>query len=118
MKELPPRLERERRTVRAMVALRCEARGHHAGEGLCAGCQELSDYADARLEHCPFGAEKPTCAVCPIHCYRPTMRERMREAGPRMLVHHPILTLRHMLDERRPVLERPARRAVPAPEAR
>ena len=73
-----------------------------------------------RLEKCPFGSEKPTCATCPIHCYRPSMRERMRdvmrESGPWMLWHHPILTIRHMLDERRPA---PARLGhVRLPECR
>jgi hypothetical protein len=76
---------------------------------------ELSDYADARLARCPFGAEKPTCATCPIHCYRPTMRERMREvmrvSGPRMPVRHPILAIRHVLDGRRPAAALPARRS-------
>ena len=108
---LPSRLDRERRTVRAMVALFCRVRGH--APGLCEGCAELSAYADERLEKCPFGVAKPTCVNCPIHCYRPSMRERMKEvmrvSGPRMLVRHPILAVRHMLDGRRPAPPRPAR---------
>lgn len=59
-------------------------------------------YAVCRLERCPFGAKKTTCAKCPIHCYSSAMRDRikgiMRYAGPRMLFHHPILALRHWLD--------------------
>lgn len=46
--------------------------------------------------------EKPICARCPIHCYKPVMRERIREmmryAGPRMLRRHPILAIRHLLE--------------------
>jgi hypothetical protein len=98
------RLRRERRTVRAMVEIYCRAQ-HGRGE-LCGSCRELLAYADQRLERCVFGPKKPTCADCPIHCYRPEPRERMREvmrfAGPRMLLRHPILALFHLwVDGRR-----------------
>jgi hypothetical protein len=93
------RLEREHQTVRAMVQIYCA--GHH-GRSLCGDCQELMAYAACRLQRCPFAAEKPTCAKCPIHCYKPEMRERvksvMRYAGPRMLFRHPWLAVRHWLD--------------------
>jgi hypothetical protein len=78
-----------------MVELYC--RHHHGSRALCAECDELLVYADQRLDRCPYGSEKPTCANCPIHCYRPEPRERMREvmgfAGPRMLKRHPILAI-------------------------
>jgi predicted amidophosphoribosyltransferase len=95
------RVERERRTIEAMVSLFC--RGHHEGQDdLCPGCGELLEYALQRLKLCKFQEKKPTCAKCPVHCYRPEMRERikavMRYAGPRMLVHHPLLTMHHVLD--------------------
>jgi predicted amidophosphoribosyltransferase len=94
-------LARERRTVEAMICLYC--RGQHGCPGdLCAACRELADYARARLERCPFGEAKPTCARCPVHCYRPEMRERiravMRYAGLRMLLRHPLLALGHLFD--------------------
>ncbi|MEP0775407.1 MAG: nitrous oxide-stimulated promoter family protein [Acidobacteriota bacterium] len=97
------RLERERKTVAAMVRIYCRA--HHGGPALCQECQALLHYADYRLDRCPFAADKPTCVACPIHCYRPAERQRMREvmrfAGPRMLWRHPYLAIRHLLDERR-----------------
>jgi hypothetical protein len=87
-----------------MVRIYCRA--HHATrDGLCPECRELLEYAHCRLDRCPFGADKPTCADCPIHCYKPAMRERvkrvMRYAGPRMLARHPILAVLHLLDGRR-----------------
>jgi hypothetical protein len=95
------RLARERQTIAAMIA--CYCRDHHAaGAALCPECQGLLDYAAVRLERCRFGAEKPVCAKCPVHCYQPSRREQvkavMRYAGPRMLWQHPILSLRHWLD--------------------
>jgi hypothetical protein len=97
------RLRRERKTVRIMVGLYCVHR--HGTRTLCSECEELASYADRRLDWCPYGAEKPACTNCPIHCYRPEPRERMREvmrfAGPRMLARHPYLAIRHLLDDRR-----------------
>lgn len=113
----PHRMARERATVAAMIRLACRVR-HGARDGLCDECQELQDFADFRLDRCPFQANKPTCANCLIHCYNPTMRERIREvmrfAGPRMLWRHPYLTVCHILDGRREPPE-PPRRAKGAP---
>lgn len=109
-----PRIAREKRTIQALLAIFCRA--HHGRSlGLCSACQELADYALRRLDCCHFGEEKPTCAACPIHCYKPRMRERvqdaMRYAGPRMLLYHPILAIRHKLDAMR---TRPTPRPNPA----
>lgn len=110
------RLRRERRTVEAMIGIAChDLHGSARGE-LCADCAELAAYARFRLERCPFGADKPTCGNCKVHCYRPEPRERiqevMRHAGPRMLLSHPVLALLHVLvDERRPAPAKPPRRA-------
>jgi hypothetical protein len=96
------RVSRERETIRAMVELYCQ--GHHATiKDLCLECRELLAYSFLRLDKCPFQDTKPTCAKCTIHCYKPTMRNRirvvMRYSGPRMIVKHPILTLRHFFDK-------------------
>ena len=100
----PPRIAREKRTLRAMIRIYCRAHHGTAAE-LCADCRELLDYASGRLDRCFYGAEKPTCADCPVHCYRPAMRAKaqavMRYAGPRMLTRHPLLALLHWLDGRR-----------------
>lgn len=100
----PGRLAREKRTLQAMVRVYCRA--HHGLKGpLCPECQSLYNYALARLDRCPYGAEKTTCARCPTHCYKPAMRNQvkavMRYSGPRMLFHHPILALLHVLDRLR-----------------
>ena len=73
--------------------------------------QALNAYAEKRLDKCVFGEEKPACKQCPVHCYQPIKREEMKQvmrwAGPRMLWRHPILTIRHLIDDRRPVPELP-----------
>ncbi len=112
----PRRLAREEKTIAAMIALYC--RDHHAGagdadaaaagpgaDGLCHECAELLAYARLRLEKCRYGADKPTCANCETHCYKPAMRERVREvmrySGPRMLKLHPVLAVAHLVDGRK-----------------
>ena len=93
-------LERERRTVAAMIQLYCRAR-HGSGRELCADCAALLRYAGERLAHCPFQKKKPICAHCAVHCYAPEQRERMRAimryAGPRMLWRHPWLAVAHVV---------------------
>ena len=95
------RLQREAHTVAAMIRRYCRDR-HHTTDGLCPECAELLAYARHRLARCPFQERKTTCGKCPVHCYAPAMRERIREvmryAGPRMLFSHPLLALMHLLD--------------------
>jgi len=97
----PRRLVREKRTIQAIVQLYCGA--HHRAKGpLFPECQLLCDYTFGGLDCCPFGAEKTTCVDCPIHCYKPAMKARvvavMRYSGPRMLFHHTIRAMLHLLD--------------------
>ncbi|HMN14067.1 MAG TPA: nitrous oxide-stimulated promoter family protein [Bellilinea sp.] len=99
-----PRMDREARTIRAMVRLYCR-QNHHTTRELCADCQSLQDYALLRLEKCPFQEGKTTCAKCPVHCYKPDMREKVRQvmrySGPRMMLRHPLMTVQHLIDGRR-----------------
>jgi hypothetical protein len=101
-----------------MVEMYCAH--HHGTADLCPECRELADYADRRLNLCPYGGEKPACTNCPIHCYSPEPRERMREvmrfAGPRILARHPWLAIMHLIDARRAVPELPKRGATGTPQ--
>lgn len=98
------RIKRERRTITAMIRIYCRDQ-HVQSVGLCAACEELRDYAMQRLDRCVYGNEKPTCANCPIHCYKKDRREQirvvMRYAGPKMLLKHPLLAVWHLLDGKR-----------------
>jgi len=100
----PPLIAREKKTIAAMVAIYCRKQ-HGQNSSLCEECSELLEYATCRLDRCPYGPQKTTCAKCPIHCYKPQMRDRvkqvMRFSGPRMLLRHPILAIGHLLDGRR-----------------
>ena len=96
------RIEEEKAVVEQMIRLYCrKCEGH---DELCPSCKELLDYAHSRLSRCRYGEHKPTCKKCPVHCYRPKMKERirmvMRWSGPRMIIYHPIAAIRHLMRER------------------
>lgn len=94
--------EGEKRVVSKMILLYCRDK-HGSVRDLCSACSDLSDYALMRLERCPFGDNKPTCGICPVHCYKAEMRESirkvMRYAGGRMILRHPIDTIYHFYKE-------------------
>ena len=96
------RIESEKKTVGMMVRLYC--RRYEGNKKLCQDCSQLLSYAEARLDRCKFGNEKPTCKKCPIHCYKLDMREKMRTvmrwAGPRMMIYHPIEAIKHLIREK------------------
>jgi predicted amidophosphoribosyltransferase len=97
-------MRREARTIRVMIEMYCHDL-HGTAEGLCDECMALSTYAMERLRRCPYQEGKTTCAKCPIHCYKPNMREQvrvvMRYAGPRMMLRHPVMAVAHLFDGRR-----------------
>ncbi len=110
MEKINPAVEKKRKkeeqVVHEMVRLYCKKNHreywkHPEGERLCPACQELSDYARARSEHCPFMEHKTFCANCKVHCYKPQMREEirrvMRFSGPRMLFYHPGMAVWHLI---------------------
>jgi hypothetical protein len=96
------RIEREKVTIGHMIRIYCHHH-HHPEEILCDDCRGLLVYAHQRVDKCIFGADKPVCAECKVHCYNKDMREKVKEvmrfAGPRMLFRHPLLAIKHMIDK-------------------
>lgn len=105
MSPLTGRLKHEHETFRCMTRIYCAHHHEPAQAAMCPDCAQFMEYAEKRLEKCPYGENKPTCANCPIHCYKPAQREHardiMRFAGPRMTWRHPLRALRHLWDKRR-----------------
>ena len=92
------KIRKEKDTVEFMIRLYCRRR--HGAEGLCAECEALLRYSQARLDSCPFDGSKKSCRKCSIHCYSPEMREKIREvmrySGPRMFFYSPFEAFRHI----------------------
>ena len=95
--------EREKQLVSQMIALYCKK--NHRGQRLCPDCAALDAYARQRSDHCPFMETKTFCSNCKVHCYKPEMRERIREvmrfSGRRMILYHPITAIRHVMETKK-----------------
>ena len=103
-KTIQTKREREKAMVSDMIALYCRKQ-HGAKSGLCADCSALNTYARERSDKCPFMETKTFCSNCRVHCYKPEMREKiravMRFSGPRMIFHHPVVAVRHVLETKK-----------------
>ena len=95
---------REKKTVTLMIKLYCR-KNHGAKHVLCPDCKALSEYAEQRSDKCPFMESKTFCSNCKVHCYKPEMREKIREvmrfSGPRMIMYHPIMAIRHVIESKK-----------------
>lgn len=93
------KIEREKQTVELMIRIYC--RRAEGNSELCNDCRKMLNYALSRLDHCPYGDDKPACQKCPKHCYKPAMREKIRQvmrfSGPRMILYAPLAAIRHFL---------------------
>ena len=96
--------EQEKKIVSEMIALYCHKK--HGTKGcVCEECAALDAYAKMRSDKCPFMETKTFCSNCKVHCYKPDMREKIREvmrfSGPRMLTVHPVMAIRHVIESKR-----------------
>ena len=96
--------EREKEVVSFMIRLYCKKK-HDTKTGLCEECAKLDEYAKLRSDKCPFMETKTFCSNCKVHCYKPEMREKIREvmrfSGPRMILYHPMLAVRHVIESKK-----------------
>ena len=95
------RIAEEKHTVETMIRLYCRKR-HGVTDGeLCPDCRTLLHYATQRLDCCRYAEAKPTCDACTVHCYKPEMREQIRQvmrySGPRMIWYHPFMAITHVI---------------------
>lgn len=103
MSKQQTKCEREKQVVTLMIQLYCKKK--HGTQALCPECAALLQYAFSRSERCPFMESKTFCSNCRVHCYKPDMREKIRQvmrfSGPLMIFYHPVLAIRHVIESRR-----------------
>lgn len=101
-KKIQNKRDREKKVVSLMIWIYCHGNHGSAKGVLCQECAALTEYAAARVDHCPHMETKTFCSNCKTHCYKPQMREQirkvMRYAGPRMILYHPIMAIRHVIE--------------------
>ena len=101
MDKLEEKRQQEKELVTLMIKLYCKKK-HRSKTSLCPSCRSLYEYAMLRSSNCPFMETKTFCSGCKVHCYKPEMREKIREvmrfSGLRLIFYHPIVAIRHMLE--------------------
>ena len=103
MDKVEKKRQKEQYVVEEMIRLYCRKKHpkEKRQEGQMCPSFFLSDYAKQRSQKCPFMEEKTFCANCKVHCYKPEMREQIRQvmrfSGPRMLLYHPVLAIWHLV---------------------
>lgn len=99
--DITSKREQEKELVSEMIVLYCKKQ-HKSKGRLCSECEELYHYARLRSDKCPFMETKTFCSNCKVHCYKPEMRQKIREvmrfSGPRMIFCHPVTVVRHMYE--------------------
>ena len=104
MKTAESKREKEKRIVGEMIKLYCKKQ-HKVKKGLCPECQALKKYAELRSDKCPFMENKTFCSNCKVHCYKKEMREKIRQvmrfSGPRMIFHHPVMAINHLIQSKK-----------------
>lgn len=104
MKTAESKREKEKRIVGKMIKLYCKKQ-HKVKSGLCPECQALKEYAELRSDKCPFMENKTFCSNCKVHCYKKEMREKIRQvmrfSGPRMIFHHPVMAINHLMQSKK-----------------
>lgn len=103
-KDISTKREQEKKLVSQMIALYCKKQ-HGGKHTLCTECAELDAYARQRSDKCPFMETKTFCSNCKVHCYKPAMREKIREvmrfSGPRMIFSHPVTAICHVIETKK-----------------
>lgn len=106
--DIDQKREQEKAIVSEMIALYCRKnhKTKHKTKGeLCPECKAVRDYATLRSDHCPFMETKTFCSNCKVHCYKPEMKEKIRKimrfSGPRMLLEHPVLVTKHIIESKK-----------------
>ena len=94
-------IKSEKRVVSHMIKLYCKHK--LKCDAMPTEYKNLEMYAHKRLDGCKYGDKKPACKRCPIHCYRPDMRQKIRDvmrwAGPRMMIYDPIAAIKHLFNK-------------------
>ena len=84
--------DREKKVITEMVKLYCKK--NHKN-------RDVLNYSLNRIDNCKYMETKTFCSNCKAPCYSPKMKEKVKQimkfSGPRILFHHPLLVISHML---------------------
>lgn len=107
------KIDKEKEIIKLMISMYCNKHCKNKRRVpymddktvLCTECMELLDYSNERISKCPFIKTKTFCSNCKIHCYQQNKREEikkvMRYSGPKLILHHPIMLISHIIKSKR-----------------
>lgn len=97
--EIREKREKEKENMCRMVKIYCN-KNHKTKKTLCDECQKVLEYSNFRTEKCPHMQTKTFCAFCETQCYKPDMKEKVRDimrfSGPRSIMYHPVSAISHL----------------------
>ena len=93
--------KQEKELIPVMIRMYCHGNHGTKGKEVCEKCRDLTEYAEFRLDKCPFKVDKKFCSFCKIHCYKPEYKDQikavMKYSGPRMITTHPVFAISHVI---------------------
>ena len=99
--ELKNNVPKEKETIRKTFGKYCNANHGTTDEKLCAKCTAVLSTVMIKISRCPYGIGKPVCEQCETHCFGERFTndflEIMRGGQKKMLMSHPIMTVKHKL---------------------
>ncbi|MCA1928018.1 MAG: nitrous oxide-stimulated promoter family protein [Calditerrivibrio sp.] len=72
------RIKKDAKLLKSFIVAYCRVKHGSDGKSLCHDCRALLEYALKRDEKCPLDP-KPKCKDCKIHCYKPEMRDKIKD---------------------------------------
>lgn len=99
-KHIETKRENEKALIQQMIGIYCKCK-HKTKNGLCEDCSSLLEYSHLRINRCPFMESKTFCSNCTVHCFRNEQREQIKKvmvfSGKRMIFHHPLIAINHVI---------------------
>lgn len=92
---------KEKETIRKTFGVYCRANHNTEGDKLCPKCTALLTTVFTKIARCPYGMSKPICEKCETPCFgeaaTKSFLEVMQSSQRKMLLSHPIMTVKHKL---------------------
>lgn len=105
------KVSEDKKIISTMISIYCNGNSHKANEenkvkdDICPNCKRLQEYAYSKIDKCPKlkSGKKAICGTCKNNCYMQDdelsnmMKAVMKYSGPRMILKHPLMTIKHAL---------------------
>ena len=92
---------KEKENIRKTFGVYCRSHHNPSGDKLCPKCTALLTTVFTKMSRCPYGITKPICDRCETPCFGENATrdflEVMNSSQRKMLLSHPIMTVKHKL---------------------